>query len=223
MAFAGAAAATYLAPYGIRLWQERVLRIRCRQNRSLVLTYDDGPSKELTPSLLNLLSAFEAKATFFLLGKNAAAHPDIVDRIVAEGHEIGCHSQEHLHPIKTWPCKITRDLEQAYLTLAPWVAENGLYRPPYGKLTLPSWLQIHRRGATIGWWTIDSGDTFIPLPAPDRATGAVQRSQGGVVLMHDCKRNPECDAFVLTTTEQLLKLAKRENLSVQRLGEVLTT
>jgi hypothetical protein len=83
-------------------------------------------------------------------------------------------------------------------------------------------MKVQRRGGAIGWWTIDSGDTFTPLPEPELAIGAAQRSQGGVVLMHDCKRTPERDAYVLRATEQLLQLAKREKLSVCRLGEVLT-
>jgi hypothetical protein len=84
-------------------------------------------------------------------------------------------------------------------------------------------MKIQRRGATLGWWTIDAGDTFTPLPAQDWATGALHRSQGGVVLLHDCERTPERDAYVLEATEQLLQLAKREKLSVRRLGEVLTS
>src|SRR5437588_12577410 len=96
----GALAANYCSLPCARSLQVRSLRRRMSESRTLMLTYDDGPGRELTPRVLELLSAWGAKATFFSLGRRAAEAPDLVARIVSEGHALGWHSQKHLHPWK---------------------------------------------------------------------------------------------------------------------------
>ncbi|MEW6252352.1 MAG: hypothetical protein AB1716_17070, partial [Planctomycetota bacterium] len=100
-----------------------------------------------------------------------------------------------------------------------------LYRPPYGKLNLASWLALRRRGARLAWWTVDSGDTHRTLPDPAAVVERVRRAGGGVVLMHDFDRDPPNDvpraAFVLRLTELLLQAAGREGWRVRPLGEIL--
>src|SRR5579872_1438200 len=90
------AAAVYLSPWLWRQYRMGQIRKRVRDNRLLALTYDDGPSPTLTPRLLDLLQAYDVRATFFLLGRESQKYPDVVERIVQDGHQIGCHSSEHL-------------------------------------------------------------------------------------------------------------------------------
>lgn len=219
-ALAGACAAVYVAPHALRFAQVHELRARCRQQRRVVLTYDDGPTAVSTPPLLDLLASYQVKASFFLLGRNAAAHPHIVDRIVAEGHQIGSHSQHHCHPWLSSPQRVRQDVELGYLNLSPWVASDAPFRPPYGKLVLPSWLALNRRGAPLGWWTIDSGDTGRLLPAHDKVLELVHRAQGAVVLMHDGHHSRERRDHMLGLTEALLKFARAEGFEVCRLGDL---
>ena len=87
------------------LWAYSVFAPRCQfwapvirslpQREALALTFNDGPHQEFTPYILDLLAAHGATATFFLIGKNAAAHPDLVKRIHAAGHGIGNHTFDH--------------------------------------------------------------------------------------------------------------------------------
>jgi len=220
-ALVGLGAAAYWGPHAARLRQERQLRFSCIASRSLVLTYDDGPGPTLTPRLLDLLAAQGAPATFFVLGRKAADHPQLVDRIRAEGHEIGCHSSQHLHPWKAWPWQVLADIRGGFESLAPWVAPNGLFRPPHGKLSAVNWLALRRRGASLAWWTIDSGDTSSVLPQPQSVADAVARAGGAVVLMHDFDRKvQERSDFVLRVTEALLRMARSESMSVRRYGDL---
>jgi peptidoglycan/xylan/chitin deacetylase (PgdA/CDA1 family) len=212
------------APWSIRRKEEQSLRQKAVNQRTLVLTYDDGPGPSLTTRVLEVLAGSKVAATFFLLGMRAAAAPQTVDRLVAGGHEIGCHTQRHLHAWKVAPWSSVRDIDEGYRTLSKWMPDAAIFRPPYGKMTLLTRHAVRRRGATIGWWTIDSGDTHARLPSPGQAAEQVAREGGGVVLMHDFDRledGPNRAKFVITVTESLLRTAAREGIQVRLLSDLM--
>jgi peptidoglycan/xylan/chitin deacetylase (PgdA/CDA1 family) len=212
----GTLAGMYVVPLLSKAVGIRQLRRRCCATLSLVLTYDDGPGDELTPALLELLAAADARATFFPTGRSATRNPELLTRVAAAGHEIGCHSQEHLHAWRIAPWRNVRDIDAGYQTLARWVPPSGLYRPPYGKASLATWWVVRRRRAAFAWWTVNSGDTHAVLPAPESVVEQVRRDGGGVVLMHDFDRSPATravrHAHVLRTTELLLDHTRHAGL-----------
>lgn len=196
----------------------------CRDNGLLVLTYDDGPGASLTPRLLELLASQEASATFFVLGRRVAGREAVIDRILREGHEVGCHGQNHLNAWRTLPWRAVEDIDAGYRTLAPWLSLDATFRPPHGKSTLATWWRLNRRGARLSWWTIDSGDTHPTLPDPERIVEDVANKHGGVVLMHDFDREIDQSQraeFVFRTTDLLLRAARREGLKVCRYRDLL--
>ncbi len=217
-------AAVFVAFYGGPwiLRQLRMYRIRnmVLRKRLLVLTYDDGPSTELTPRLLDLLHRRGARATFFIQGRNASRHPEIVDRIAHEGHAIGCHSYRHLHAWRTSSGAAVADIDAGYTSLARWIGPDGLFRPPYGKMTFATWWWARRHRVPIIWWTIDSGDTHKVLPATARIAETVRRDGGAIVLMHDFSRTPTRNDFVLELTSALLDVAESESLQILPLTEL---
>ena len=186
-----------------------------------MLTYDDGPSSPLTGALLDLLRRRGASATFFAKGVAAAEGADQLDRIVAEGHEIGCHSHAHLNAWRVRPGRAWQDALRGFDTLARWVPNSGLYRPPNGKVDVQTWLGLERRGARLAWWTLDSGDTWSERPSVASVCERVQTEGGGVVLMHDMHSDPSRQRFVLELTEALLDLRDAQSLSCMRLGELI--
>ena len=216
----GALGLAYYSPYASRLISVSALRRRVTKGRMLILTYDDGPSNLVTPEILDLLRRHNAKATFFMLGRSARRNASVADLIVKEGHDVGCHTDQHFNAWKVDPWTALADINAGYERLSSWVAPDGMYRPPFGKMTLPTQLAIRRRRAPIGWWTIDSGDTHSPLPDPKRVVDQLLREGGGVVLMHDLERTPERNSFVLDATAHLLEVAARESLKVKRLSEL---
>jgi peptidoglycan/xylan/chitin deacetylase (PgdA/CDA1 family) len=215
-----AAAAWYLAPMTPRWASVRRLRQWCRTTQSLVLTYDDGPGQCATPRLLDLLNERGVQATFFLVGERAAALPDLVKRIVTEGHEIGCHTQRHLNAWGRSPHQSVLDVLEGYRSLSPWIATDARYRPPYGKLNAATWLTVRRRRAPISWWTEVAGDVADDAPAPERVVERVRRAGGGVVLLHDFHRDPHRADLMLKSTALLLDAARAEGWSVRSLGEL---
>jgi peptidoglycan/xylan/chitin deacetylase (PgdA/CDA1 family) len=198
----------------------RAIRKKAAENRFLALTYDDGPSETVTPRLLDLLRQHEAVATFFILGRNAKQFPHIVDRIVQEGHDIGCHSDQHVNAWEASPWRAVADINAGYQSLSPWIRPNGMFRPPYGKMTLPTYWAIRRRGASVWWWTIDSGDAQEVLPNPRHVMENIHLQDGGIVLLHDIERSKERNTFVLETTSALLELAERESLRIVPLRQL---
>lgn len=199
---------------------------KCADARALVLTYDDGPGGLTTSHILDCLVSKRAHATFFLLGFRSEGLESVVNRMKAEGNEIACHTYQHLHAWKAPRREIIADIARGYESLARWVSPDGLFRPPYGKMTWKTWSYLRDiRRAPIGWWTIDSGDTAQDIPDPSSVVNRVRRARGGVVLMHDFDRETN-DAndrrqFVLETTDRLLRLAKSESLNVMTLGHLL--
>ena len=210
----------YFSPWIWRQVRMGGIRSEVTNNRLLVLTYDDGPSDSVTPELLDLLRQHEATATFFMLGRNANQYPHIADRVLQEGHDIGCHSDQHINAWKATPWRAIKDINAGYDRLSPWVRANGMFRPPYGKMTLPTFSAIRRRGASVWWWTIDSGDTHKILPRPGQVVESVQRQNGGIVLLHDVERSKDRNEFVLKTTAALLDLAKKESLTITPLRKL---
>ena len=200
--------------------QEKRLRNYCRKNQTLILTYDDGPGLATTPQILDLLAEMGAKATFFLLGQRVQSTPEIVRRLKNEGHELASHSHNHLNAWKVLPWKSVIDVQRGFSTLDNNSVDFKLFRPPYGKLNLLTWLTAICRGVRFGWWTVVSGDTFRPLPDPDTVVQAVERDGGGVVLMHDFDRDEERSIYVLDLTRRLLETARIRGWKVCTFSEV---
>src|SRR5438034_8676921 len=102
----------------------------------IAMTFDDGPSAKLTPKLLDLLAAHHIKATFFLIGENAAEHPEIVAREAREGHEIANHSWSHPNLAKMSDAGVRDQLHKTEDAIRS-ASDNRLtlLRPPYGSIT----------------------------------------------------------------------------------------
>ena len=215
-----AGSAVYFSPWLWRQYRMNRVHREVVKNRILALTYDDGPSSAFTPQLLDLLQRRDARATFFMLGRHAQQHPHIVDRVIEEGHDVGCHSDQHLHAWKTLPWDAVADIDAGYERLSRWVQPDGMFRPPYGKMTLPTYWSIRRRRAPVWWWTIDSGDTHNVPPTASQVADKLKREGGGIVLMHDLDRTQPRNEFVLEVTAALLDVAQRESFQVKPLREL---
>jgi len=215
-----AGSVAYFSPWLWRQYRMSRVKAELQAQRILALTYDDGPSPALTPQLLDLLRDRGALATFFMLGRNAQQHPVLVDRVMREGHDIGCHSDRHLNAWKRSPWESVADINAGYERLSAWMRPDGMFRPPHGKMTLPTFLSVRRRGAPVWWWTIDSGDTHRDLPTPGHVADRLLQDGGGIVLMHDLDRTQPRNDFVLESTALLLDVAHRESIQVKPLSQL---
>ncbi|MBE6443009.1 MAG: polysaccharide deacetylase family protein [Desulfovibrio desulfuricans] len=153
------------------------------------LTFDDGPSVN-TPQLLDTLAGYGIPATFFLLGKNAERYPDIVRRILAEGHEVGNHSYSHPNLRAISPARKEDELRRTDAILRRLGAAPVFIRPPYGSYDAYVERVAESLGASLALWSLDSRD-WQRLPvnyAALRSTRGTVYAPGtlrGVFLFHD--------------------------------------
>lgn len=153
----------------------------------VALTFDDGPHPQHTPVLLDMLAALQVRATFFMLGRNAARYPDLVARVAAEGHEIGNHSWSH--PVLSNLSDVAAMSEIDRTTLA---IQDGagrppvLMRPPYGAFTERQRLMLHQaRNMPTILWSVDPEDWRRPGSAAVTARIVGGAHPGAVILAHD--------------------------------------
>jgi cellulose synthase/poly-beta-1,6-N-acetylglucosamine synthase-like glycosyltransferase/peptidoglycan/xylan/chitin deacetylase (PgdA/CDA1 family)/spore germination protein YaaH len=163
------------------------------REHQVALTFDDGPDPKWTPKILDILKAAEVKAAFFVLGGNAEQHPDLVRRIVAEGHEIGNHTYYHPNLSLCWPEHIRLELNATQLLIETITGRSTtLFRPPYNADTSPSSLGdlVPLRIANdlhylVVLENIDPQDWARPGADVILQRVKQQRRDGSIILLHD--------------------------------------
>jgi peptidoglycan-N-acetylglucosamine deacetylase len=149
----------------------------------VALSFDDGPDPVYTPRLLDILAAYRARATFFMLGARAHRHPELVARVAAEGHAIGNHSWDHPSFPLISQEERCEQIQACARAISPYGAQ--LFRPPYGNQDRASWLDVDRMGYRVVTWKIDAGDWGERDGASIADTVTAQLQPGAVVLLHD--------------------------------------
>lgn len=149
--------------------------------KTLFLTFDDGPTPEVTEFVLDTLARYNAKATFFCLGRNVDHYPDIYSRIISEGHAVGNHTYSHLNGWKVSNSEYIGDVE-----LASQYIESKLMRPPYGRFTKGQILPIREQGYTTVLWDVMPED-YNHRVKPEECCGCVLRfaTEGSIITFHD--------------------------------------
>jgi len=170
-----------------------VVRVDTRQRR-VALTFDDGPSPEYTPRLLDILDRHGARATFFMVGEVAARYRELVAEVAARGHVIGNHSWSH-HSFPTLSRRQRREeIRRCAEMLSPY--EQPLFRPPFGHQSLLSRLDPLWAGYEVICWNVLASD-WRDLPSEEllkRLTGRVR--PGNIILLHDALFTAEREAYL---------------------------
>jgi peptidoglycan/xylan/chitin deacetylase (PgdA/CDA1 family) len=184
----------------------------------IALTFDDGPNDTLTPRLLDLLAARHLKATFFVVGQNAADHPDILRRAVREGHEIANHSWSHPNLGKMSDEAVRRELQKTDDAISAAIGKRPtLMRPPYGSITAHQKRWIHDEfGYRIIIWDVDPLDWKRPGPAVVTSRILKETRAGSIVLAHDI--HPPTIEAMPATFEQLQKKGFKSVTVTELLG-----
>lgn len=144
------------------------------------LTFDDGPDPAITPWLLEVLAESQAKATFFCLGKQVEAHPEIYRKIIEHGHSVGIHGFDHLNGWETPTARYLENIEHCHGLI-----DSNLFRPPYGKLSLTQYLQI-RKKYRIVMWDLMPGDFRQQADIQKMLEFTTKHlSNGTIITLHD--------------------------------------
>ena len=152
-------------------------------DKCLFITFDDGPIPIVTPFVLNILSQYHAKATFFCIGDNVRKYPEIFEQIKQEGHAVGNHTFNHLNGWKT-----NNDNYLNNIVLADELIQSNLFRPPYGKIKRSQIKLLLKRipDLHIIMWSVLSGDFDEHLKPEVCLKNVIKNTQSGdIIVFHD--------------------------------------
>ncbi len=154
--------------------------------KKIYLSFDDGPHPTVTTFVLDILDKYQAKATFFCIGKNVAAYPEVFKKILSAGHAVGNHTFNHLNGWKTTKETYLQDIEAAKR-----LVDSNLFRPPYGKISAGQLKELHAMcpEMKVIMWSVLSADFDNRISARRCAHNVLNNaSPGAVVVFHDSEK-----------------------------------
>ena len=164
------------------------------KEKILYLTFDDGPHETATPFVLNELKKYNAKGTFFCLGKNVQLHPEIYQRVLNDGHSTGNHTFNHLNAWHVKSEEYINDVQHAEKFI-----QSKLFRPPYGRMYPRLSKKLRTQfGFKIIMWHVLSGDfdeSIVPEKCLNNVLNKAQR--GSIIVFHDSSKASKALQFAL--------------------------
>ena len=174
----------------------------------IYLTFDDGPTPDVTEWTLSQLKKYNVKATFFCIGNNIEKHPDIFNKIIEDGHSIGNHTFNHLNG---WKTKTEKYVDNVNLcnnqiqksTNHP--ISSTIFRPPYGKIKSNQAKKIKQLGYKIIQWDVLSADFDNTISVEDCLENVLSNiKKGSIVVFHDSLKARKNLEYVLPKTLDFL-------------------
>ncbi|MDD2443878.1 MAG: polysaccharide deacetylase family protein [Desulfotomaculaceae bacterium] len=204
----------------IRLGRVGAVSRAPKGNGKVALTFDDGPDPRYTPQILDVLSLYQVKACFFVVGSKARNQPELVRRIVREGHEIGNHGLGHKVLWLLGPCATVREIAGANRIIEEITGEGvRLYRPAWGLFNIFSIYYCRLKALQVVLWTYMSWD-WVKRATPESITRKVfdRVRDGTILVLHDSDSTPGAaeggSARVVAALPHILDGLKQRGLQV---------
>lgn len=200
-----------------RLFRVALWKVRTKE-KILYLTFDDGPIAEVTPQVLDELKKYNARATFFCIGKNIDANPDIYNRLQIEGHTIGNHTQEHFNGWQTAnsiyfdsveKCTVSMEahtlveartnstIKQTTYDTQETVPARPFFRPPYGKLTITQYQHLKSKYQIV-MWDVLTFDFDLKVSKEQVLENVLEHAApGSIIVFHDSLKAKEKVLYAL--------------------------
>lgn len=205
-------------PDPLRVYQPKppAATTSAQPTKVLALTFDDGPDPVLTPQVLDLLAKYRAQATFFVVGRQAERHPELLKRMLEEGHEIANHSYSHRDLTQLPPEAMIQDLQSASRVIEGAAAKPpAWFRPPTGNFDDRLVEAATRSGMRLALWT-NIGPQKLSAPLLTKRTLSAAR-EGAILMLHDTEpQTLEALAEILpklTASYRLVTLSKMAGLN----------
>jgi len=196
-----------------------------KAKHEIALTFDDGPDSVYTPKLLDLLKRYNAKATFFVVGSHAEGNASILQRMKAEGHQIGIHNYEHKSNWLMRPKTVRRHIEQTTEVIEKATGDKSIYyRPPWGIVNLFDYSNLGHLQIIL--WSAMFGDWRIKLGAKRLEQRMMKKLRPGeVLLLHDCGRtfgaDPDAPANMLQALEAYMEEGHKRGYRFVAIDEMI--
>jgi len=177
--------------------------------KKIYLTFDDGPTPNITEWVLTELKKYSARATFFLVGQNAERHPEIVSQIRKDGHSVGNHTYKHVNGCMVPPKSYMKDILKCEE-----VVHTKLFRPPYGRITRTQTRMMMNRYRVI-MWDVLSGDFDSGITGKKCLNNVIENTvPGSIVVFHDSIKAADRLQYVLP---RMLNYFSERNFSFERI------
>ena len=185
---------------------------------TIYLTFDDGPTPEITERVLEILDKHQIKATFFCIGDNVRKYPEIVQKILSKQHSVGNHTYSHLKGWKTPTKTYISNTEACEIKLNSLfkIRNSKLFRPPYGKITPWQSYKLRKLGYKIIMWDVLSKDYDASISAEKCYENVIQNvSSGSIIVFHDSNKAKE---NVLNSLEKTIETLKSKEFKFEKIA-----
>ncbi len=173
------------------------------KSKDIYLTFDDGPTPKITSWVLDTLKKFDAKATFFCIGKNIETHPSIFQQIINDGHAVGNHTYNHVKGWKTKTKNYLDEVEQTQKIIDSYnqeleIRHQRLFRPPYGQITPKQVKKLQEEAYKIIMWNVLSVDWDNSLTVETCLKNVINHADSGsIIVLHDSVKASKNMMYVL--------------------------
>lgn len=185
---------------------------------TIYLTFDDGPTPEITERVLEILDKHQIKATFFCIGDNVRKHPEIVQKILSKQHSVGNHTYSHLKGWRTPTKTYINNTEACRMKLnSQFAIQNSqIFRPPYGKITPWQSFKLRKLGYKIIMWDVLSKDYAASISAEMCYENVIKNvSSGSIIVFHDSNKAKE---NVLNSLEKTIETLKSKGFKFEKIA-----
>ena len=185
---------------------------------TIYLTFDDGPTPEITEKVLEILDKHQIKATFFCIGDNVRKHPEIVQKILSKQHSVGNHTYSHLKgwntPTKTYICNT--EACRMKLNSQFTIQNSQIFRPPYGKITPWQSYKLRKLGYKIIMWDVLSKDYDASISAEKCYKNVIKNvSSGSIIVFHDSLKAKE---NMFNSLEKTIETLKNKGFNFEKIA-----
>ena len=151
-----------------------------RHEKAVYLTFDDGPIPEATPFILDVLKEHGVKATFFMVGDNVRKYPDLYQRVLDEGHQVGNHTHNHISGLRRSLHEYSYNVEKANAYI-----KSNLFRPPHGWMRIPQYALLRRKYKVVMWDLVTRD--YSKWMTAENVISNVKRyaRNGSIITFHD--------------------------------------
>ncbi|MBS5315677.1 MAG: polysaccharide deacetylase family protein [Clostridiales bacterium] len=200
-------------------WHNKLKR-KSFKDKSIYLTFDDGPDEKYTGQLLDLLQHYKITATFFVVGEFAYKNPELITRMQQEGHTIGLHSLKHQNALWQTPKATYNDLQESLKVMEKLGVEVKLFRPPWGHLNWALLRGLKQYGLKLALWDVMTQDWSGYTRAQDIADKLIYRVKtGSVICLHDGRGKNEAPRRTIAALEQVIPIWLLEGYTFRKMDE----
>lgn len=199
-----------------------IVRNGDENQKIIALTFDDGPHPRFTPQILDLLKEYDAKGTFFVLGKHVKLYPEVVERIKSEGHEVGNHTFTHIDVSKSSYWKIKKEFEDTQNVIYNVTGSKpNIFRPPFGFINNAALHIVQESGSRIILWSPNQDPNDWRSPGEDYIVKHVLSNigNGNIILLHDYI--PEKDSHTVKALKRILPELTKEGYRFVTINELI--